>query len=96
MARQGVTAERAFERLRRASQQLNMKLREVAERETYTGDIPPERSAARRDRESESPTAEGRAVRNRPLGRAGVHPVELARFGQDSFVRHACPGMTLV
>jgi AmiR/NasT family two-component response regulator len=47
MAREGVTAEEAFDMLRRASQHLNMKLRQVAERVTYTGEMPPERQTAR-------------------------------------------------
>jgi transcriptional regulator with GAF, ATPase, and Fis domain len=42
MAREGVTAEQAFAMLRRASQDLNMKLREVAERVAYTGQAPAE------------------------------------------------------
>lgn len=48
MKRDGVTAEQAFELLREASQHLNMKVRDVAERVTYTGDLPPSRPAARR------------------------------------------------
>ena len=43
MNREGVTAEQAFEMLRQASQHLNMKLRDVAERVTYTGEVPPDR-----------------------------------------------------
>jgi transcriptional regulator with GAF, ATPase, and Fis domain len=41
MNQEGVTADEAFEMLRRASQNLNMKLREVAEQVTYTGAMPP-------------------------------------------------------
>jgi transcriptional regulator with GAF, ATPase, and Fis domain len=41
MNREGVTADQAFEMLREASQHLNMKLRDVAERVTYTGELPP-------------------------------------------------------
>ena len=40
MARQGVTAEQAFDMLRRSSQGLNIKLRDLAERITYTGEAP--------------------------------------------------------
>jgi len=48
MNREGVTAEQAFDMLRTASQRLNMKLRDVAERVTYTGEIPPPRPATGR------------------------------------------------
>ncbi len=41
MARQQVTADEAFEMLRRASQRLNVKLREVAKRVAGTGTAPP-------------------------------------------------------
>lgn len=40
MAREGVTADEAFDTLRRASQRLNMKLRDVAERVTRGADEP--------------------------------------------------------
>ncbi len=41
MERERLTAEQAFDVLRRASQHLNIKLREVAERVTVTGERPP-------------------------------------------------------
>jgi transcriptional regulator with GAF, ATPase, and Fis domain len=47
MAREGVTAEKAFAMLRAASQRLNMKLRDVAEGVTYTGGMPPEPPSSR-------------------------------------------------
>ncbi len=41
MARQLVTSDQAFELLRRSSQHLNRKLRDVAEEVEFTGDLPP-------------------------------------------------------
>jgi hypothetical protein len=41
MARERVTSDKAFEMLRDASQRLNVKLRDLAERVTYTGEGPP-------------------------------------------------------
>jgi hypothetical protein len=41
MSREGVTADQALDMLREASQRLNMKLREVAERVNDTGEMPP-------------------------------------------------------
>jgi len=41
MERERLTAEQAFDLLRRASQHLNLKLRDVAERVTETGERPP-------------------------------------------------------
>jgi len=41
MTRQHVTDEAAFDMLRRASQRLNVKLVEVADRVNYTGEVPP-------------------------------------------------------
>jgi transcriptional regulator with GAF, ATPase, and Fis domain len=40
MAREGLTADQAFDMLRRASQRLNVKLRELAEEIAYTGEPP--------------------------------------------------------
>jgi GAF domain-containing protein len=40
MAREGVTADQAFDMLRQASQRLNVKLRELAEQVAYTGEPP--------------------------------------------------------
>jgi hypothetical protein len=40
MAREGLTADQAFDMLRRASQRLNVKLRELAEEVAYTGEPP--------------------------------------------------------
>jgi transcriptional regulator with GAF, ATPase, and Fis domain len=42
MAREGVTADEAFNLLRSASQRLNVKLRVLAQRITYTGEAPAE------------------------------------------------------
>jgi len=42
MAREGVTADQAFDMLTRASQRLNVKLRDLAEGVTYTGEAPAE------------------------------------------------------
>ena len=39
MARRGCTPEVAFEALRKASQQRNIKLREIAEQVVYLGDL---------------------------------------------------------
>jgi hypothetical protein len=44
MGRLGVTAEDAFDLLRRASQHLNMKLREVARGLAETGELPNEKN----------------------------------------------------
>jgi transcriptional regulator with GAF, ATPase, and Fis domain len=41
MAREGITADAAFDTLRRASQHLNLKLRDVADQVTHTGESPP-------------------------------------------------------
>jgi len=41
MARERITADQAFDVLRRASQHLNMKLRAVAQDVVDTGEIPP-------------------------------------------------------
>ena len=41
MERERITAEEAFTVLRRASQQMNVKLREVAETLVETGESPP-------------------------------------------------------
>jgi AmiR/NasT family two-component response regulator len=46
MERENVTADQAFDVLRRASQHLNVKLREVAQRVTETGESPDPRAAA--------------------------------------------------
>ncbi len=40
MAREGITADAAFDTLRRASQRLNVKLRDVADQVTHTGESP--------------------------------------------------------
>ena len=45
MAREGLTADQAFDSLRRASQRLNVKLRELAAEVAYTGE-PPDAGAA--------------------------------------------------
>ena len=41
MERERLTADQAFDVLRRASQHVNLKLRDVAERVTETGERPP-------------------------------------------------------
>ncbi|HLI16107.1 MAG TPA: ANTAR domain-containing protein [Acidimicrobiales bacterium] len=40
MAREGITADQAFDRLRRASQRLNLKLRDIADQVAFTGLAP--------------------------------------------------------
>ena len=46
MAREGLTADQAFDSLRRASQRLNVKLRELAAEVAYTGEPPGSGAAA--------------------------------------------------
>lgn len=64
MARENISAEEAFDRLRVTSQHLNVKLRVVAERVDWTGELP----------------AVGEAIRRRPAPAGGTTPPASRRW----------------